>query len=129
MNGEPGYLAVMFGISLGLTLAIELAAVYLYLRFVLKEAYDRSRMKSMVFLVVLVNLLTNPPAVLVCWLGSLYLPLSMGFPLELAVEGTVIAGEGMIYRSFAGQSGGQIPGPFFLSAAANLSSWLAGRLL
>ena len=36
--------------------------------------------------VVLVNVLTNPPAVLICWLGGVYLAPVLHFPLQFIVE-------------------------------------------
>ena len=142
---------MMFGVSLGLTIVMELIVVFLFTRLFSDSAFDRccerqkkqkgknqnrkdqSRKaqdgKTLAILIILVNLLTNPPAVLVCWLGSLYLPFPARLPLELAVETGVIAVEAGIYRSFAKQPGWRIPKPVLLAAAANLCSWAAGRIL
>lgn len=124
-----GDLAPMFGFSLGLTVVIELAAAFLYLCFASRGAFSRSWNGSMVLLLLLVNLLTNPPAVLLCWLGSLYLPVFTRLPLETAVEALVILVEGAVFRSFAEKPQWQIPGPFILAAVINISSWLIGRML
>ena len=103
------YMLEMFSISLALTWLIELTvAAILGLR-------DR---KSML-LVLLVNLLTNPAAVLICHLG---IP-------ELPVELTVMAVEAFIYTSFSKDERWQITHPVILSVSANLIAWFAGILL
>ncbi len=59
------YLTEMFGVSLALTIIIELAVMGICGNWI---ARDRRR----ALLVVLVNILTNPPAVLLGWLGRLW---------------------------------------------------------
>lgn len=103
------YLLEMFSVSLILTWLIELTvAVVMGLR-------DR---KS-ILLVLLVNLMTNPAAVLLCHLGT----------PQLQVELAVMAVEGWVYRSFSKEDRWDIRHPIALSITANLSAWFAGILL
>ncbi len=103
------YMLEMFGISLGLTWLIELTVA----------AVMGLRDRKSIFLVLLVNLLTNPAAVLLCYLG---IP---QFPVEIAV----MVVEAWVYVSFAKDPRWQIPHPIGLSVAANLIAWLAGIFL
>ena len=139
------YLVRMFGISLVLTIVVELAVAFL-MRLILKHAQKgrkagdisnpsgRPRQGGIVLgskrhlalLVVLVNLLTNPLAVLLCWLGRMYLPPFLSFPLQLAVETAVVAAEAGIYRSFMEKDGWQTGKPVLLAIITNVCSWLLG---
>lgn len=103
------YLLEMFTISLVLTWLIELTVA------ALMGLRDRKH----ILLVLLVNLLTNPAAVLLCHFGIPQLP----------VELAVIAVEACVYMSFAKDTRWQIPHPIVLSVAANLIAWFAGILL
>ena len=78
---------------------------------------------------MLVNVLTNPAAVLICWLGRMYLPLWLKWPLELAVETLVVAVEGYVYFSFREKPLWRIERPLLLSAWANGCSWLLGKII
>lgn len=68
-----------FGVSLAITIAVELAVAFLSGRGLWKCSGGRQLGKK-VLLVMLVNVLTNPPAVLVCWIAGLYLP---GLPRKM----------------------------------------------
>lgn len=103
------YLLKMFLISLGLTWLIELTVA----------AFLGLRDKKSMLLVLLVNLLTNPAAVLICHLG---IP-------ELPVELAVMAVEAFVYTSFSKDERWQITHPVILSVSANLIAWFAGILL
>ncbi len=116
------YLTEMFGVSLALTIIIELAVMGICGNWI---ARDRRR----ALLVVLVNILTNPPAVLLGWLGRLWLPPPLRLPLEIVVEMGVVAVEAYVYRSFAEKEEWRVAHPVKLAAAANLCSWGLGRLL
>lgn len=94
-----------FVISLGLTLLLELPFVYLW---GLRSRHDLT-------LAALVNVLTNPAAVLLHMLGVPALPL----------EAVVIAVEGSCYRA----RGAAIRHPFRLALLANGFSYGAGCLL
>lgn len=155
-----GYLVKMFGISLVLTLAVELAAAFVVRLGIKiwesrkkktsktangrmqagrreKDAFDyvcQDRLvlgskRHMALLVVLVNVLTNPPAVLLCWLGRMCLPPFFSLPVELAVEAAVVAVEAWIYKSFMEKPGWGTGRPLLLSVAANVCSWTAGIAL
>lgn len=99
------YLLEMFGISLLLTLVIELMIALLW----------GIRSKKQILLVVLVNVLTNPAAVLLCWLGIPQLP----------VELAVVLAEALIYRDPAWK----IPHPVLLAVVCNVISWGTGILI
>ncbi len=111
-----GYLWEMFGGSLALTLGIELPIVYLL----------GMRRGRCIFLAALVNVLTNPPAVLLCWLGQAYLPNVPWLCVQAPVEIVAVWAEAFVYRSFAKSHEWDIPHPVLLSVAANLCSWLCG---
>lgn len=87
------------------------------------------RAARILLLSVLVNVLTNPAAVLVCWLGRIYLPMWFKWPLELAVEALVVAVEGYVYFSFRKKPLWRTEHPILLSAWANGCSWLLGLWL
>lgn len=99
----------MFGISLVLTLVIELAVVRCF----------GLRTERQVLLVVLVNILTNPAAVLLNWLGVPQIPIEIG----------VVLTEYYVYQSFSKSSNWNISHPLALSIAANGISWGLGLLI
>lgn len=94
-------------ISLALTLAIEVPVA----------AFWGARGRTLL-LCVLVNLLTNPAAVL---LHNLFPPVWF----LLVLEGAAIAVEGGYYRRYAEG----IARPWALAVSANLLSWSVGNLL
>ena len=93
-----------FGISLGLTLAIELIVARCF----------GLRGKDQLVLVVLVNILTNPAAVWLHW--------AVGIP-QIPIELTVVLVEWYVYREF------KVKYPLTLSCAANGISWGLGLIL
>ena len=99
----------MYGISLLLTLLLELSIARCM----------GIRGRKYILLVVLVNVLTNPAAVLLHWLG---LP---QIPIELAV----IAAEAGVYLWFSKDETWHISHPLLLSVLANGISWSAGLLI
>ena len=103
------YLLKVFGISLVLTLALELPLAYLM----------GLRGRKYVLLAVLVNILTNPAAVLLHHLGIPQIP----------VELAVVAVEAGVYDSFSKAEGWEIPHPVRLAVVCNLVSWLTGVLI
>lgn len=96
------YLLKMFGISLALTLAIELPAAFLW--------GLRGRQLAVV---ALANVMTNPLAVALSWVG---LP---QIPIEIAV----VLAEGFTYRSFFEKR------PVLLAVASNALSWGIGLMM
>lgn len=102
------YFLEMFGVSLALTLIIETAVCW----------FMGMRTGKELRLVILVNVLTNPAAVLACWLGAPQLP------VELAVALT----EAWIYVWFSRDSEWMIRHPVRMAVLANGLSWLFGLL-
>lgn len=103
-----GFLFDMFGISLGLTLLLEIPVGHL-----LGMRGGKYRL-----LMLLVNVLTNPAAVLLCWLGVSQLP----------VEILVAAVEFWVYRWFSREESWRVPNPLKLSLICNGISWTGGLL-
>lgn len=103
------YLLEMFGISLALTLILELPIGFCF-------GY---RSRKILLLVALVNVLTNPVAVLLNWLGVPQIP------IELAV----IFAEAGVYLWFSKDRRWAVSHPFQFAVAANCISWGAGALI
>lgn len=112
------YLLEMFGVSLLLTLIIELIVAGLF----------RISFGKDILVVILVNVLTNPVVVLLYWLWRVYLPMVNICWIELPMECLVVLGEYWIYKSMAA-GGWHCEKPFRFSLAANGASWLTGVLL
>lgn len=98
------YILLMYGISFGLTLLLELPVCYLL----------GMRHRDQLELVFLVNLLTNPAAV---WLHT-----SAGIP-QIPVEILVVIIEFYVYHQF------KQPCPLLLSLVANGVSWGLGLVM
>ena len=103
------YILEMFGISLGLTLLIELPIGFAM----------GMRGKKHILLMILINVLTNPAAVLLCWLGVAQIP----------VEIAVFLVEAGIFYWFSKDDKWQIKHPVLLALLANLISWTSGILI
>lgn len=103
------YLLEMFGISLGMTLLIELPI----------SRVMGMRGRKFLLLVVLVNILTNPAAVLLHWVGFSQIPVELG----------VIALEAAVYFWFSRDDRWNIPHPVRLSVISNATSWILGLLI
>lgn len=103
------HLLEMFGISLVLTLILELPLAFLM----------GIRGRSGAAMVVLSNILTNPAAVLLCRLGMPQLPVELG----------VVLVEGAVYYIFSRDKNWKIPHPVWTSVICNAVSWLTGMLL
>lgn len=117
------YLLEMFLVSLLFTLIIEFIVTWLF----------GLRTGKAMLLVLLVNVLTNPLAVMINWLCGVYLPEIVGagigkLILQPVIECAVVFGEALIYRSFRRELP-QIKQPFLLSFLANATSWLCGVIL
>lgn len=112
------YLIRMFGVSLMLTLAAELAIAFVV----------GVRTRKNLLLVVLVNVLTNPAAVLCNWLCRLYLPDYHRILVQLVIETVVVMVEAFVYCRFAKDESRQIKRPVLLAFAANGCSWLLGLM-
>ena len=103
------YLLEMFTVSLLVTLLLELPIAWCF----------GLRHKREVLLVVLVNVLTNPAAVLLHFLGVPQIP----------IEIAVIITEAAIYRCFSNDAHWKIQHPILLAISANLFSWLMGLVM
>lgn len=110
------WLLKMFGIALIVTLIAELA-IALFLGM---------RSRNILLLILLVNILTNPLAVLLHWLCNLYLPNLADQKLQLGIELLVILTEALIYASFSEKKDWKIPHPILFSIIANICSWSIG---
>lgn len=111
------YLLQMFGISLLLTLLIEWLITFLW----------GLRGKKAFLLVTLVNIVTNPAAVLTYWLYRVYFA-DTSMVVQIGIEILVVTVEALIYRSFARGEGWKIKWPVALAIVANAVSWGAGML-
>ena len=106
-----------FGISLGLTLVIELALAFLL----------RVRSKRGLLIVLLANILTNPAAVFLCLaLGPLFGKFFLLF--QLAVEAAAVLAESRVYRDFRKDLDAALS-PFLLSLVLNACSYGTGLIL
>ena len=120
----------MFAVSLLLTIVIELVVMHILLWLPERHLKRRRRLNPRtVLLAILVNILTNPLAVLLCWLGRMYLPSALYFPAQIAVEAAVVATEAYVYSCFAVKPEWGIKRPILLSCAANGCSWLLGMII
>ncbi len=104
--------------SLLLTLLVEGAVAFLW----------GLRGRKNLLIVLLVNILTNPVAVLVYWLYQIYAG-EHSLPVQILIELVVVTVEAYVYRSFAEDDRFQIPRPIRLAIVANVFSWGMGRLV
>ncbi len=112
------YLLKMFGVSLGLTLLLEIGAAFLL----------GIRGKKEFLLVGLVNALTNPLAVLLYWLCRRYWT-GASMLAQAVIEAAVVLVEARIYHSFAKEANWRIKHPVLLAVVSNVVSWGTGFLL
>lgn len=108
-------LLLSLALSLGLTLLLELAVALLF-----------GQRKKALLLVALVNILTNPPVVLILNLVTMMTGNSLSWLLIVALELAVVAVEGFIY-----QKGRLLRkwNPWLFSMILNTISYLGGCLL
>ena len=114
------YLLKMFGISLAMTLMLELLTA---------KVIRVELSKKNVFLICLVNLLTNPPAVLLVWLGRQYLLGGLDILFEVILEIIVVLVEAQVYRRFVQEENWKIKNPLLLALVTNVVSWGVGLVL
>lgn len=112
------YFLRMFGISLGLTLALEVPVAYII----------GVRSGRGMLIVILVNILTNPLAVLAAYTLRLHYPQAGRFLVELPIEAVVWTAEALIYRGFF-EEGKTIPRPVLTAILCNAVSYGFGLLL
>ncbi|GFI22444.1 hypothetical protein IMSAGC011_01219 [Lachnospiraceae bacterium] len=113
------WLLKMFGYALILTLIIELGMAF----------FLGIRSRKVLLLILFVNILTNPPAVLLYWLGNLYLPDIVDFWLQLVIELVVVIVESLIYYCFSIKKNWNLTHPILLSFTTNICSWIIGLLI
>ncbi|MBQ9910341.1 MAG: hypothetical protein IJM50_02470 [Lachnospiraceae bacterium] len=106
-----------FGISLGLTLAIEMALAFLL----------RIRTKKGLLIVLLANVLTNPAAVFLCMASGL-VPGKGYYLFQLGVEALVVLTEGFVYGRFRDVLKAAVK-PMLLSLILNACSYGTGLVL
>lgn len=131
------YLIEMFGTSLAITLVVELAVFVLWQWWKrrkrgaeeCKRDLQEKDIRKKVLLIFLVNFLTNPAAVLLCWLQGLYLPDFSELVFQLGVEIAVVAVEAFVYCSFEEKEQWRIEKPVAFAISANACSWLFGVFL
>ena len=114
----------MFAVSFLVTVLVEEGAAAL--------AGVRGRRGAL--LIFLVNLLTNPAAVLLVFGLGLFAPqrIPPGFArhlMELPVEAAVVLAEGAVFRACSGRGVPVIRRPFRLSLFLNALSYISGVLL
>ncbi len=104
----------IFGVSLMLTLVVELVFVFLM----------RVRNHKDLMLVALANMMTNPPIVAIFHLLNRYTSANR-IATTILLEGAVILTEAEVFRKY----GRSFPSPFLIALFANLLSYSTGFLL
>lgn len=110
---------VSFVFSLLLTLVIEHLAAYIM----------NERGKRTFLIITLVNVLTNPLAVLSWLIASRVFPGASALSVQLPIEAAVIAAEALVYYAFSLKKDDVIRHPLFLSAVCNICSYGAGLII
>ena len=113
------YILLILGISLILTLIIELLVTFIM----------GVRSKHGAKLIVLINVITNPVAVLLCWLADMYVPFGWELMAFILIELTVVFAEARILQLFANAKEYRIKHPVKLAITANLTSCLLGIVI
>lgn len=103
----------MFAFSLAATLLVELVIGYLF----------GVRKAKGIFLLALVNILTNPVAVCCAWCIRLYYPGCNDFIMQVCIEVLVVIAEAAIYYVFSREEKYSIRHPVLLSIFSNTISW------
>ena len=106
-----------FGISLGLTLLIEMSLAFIF----------RVRTRRGLTVVLLANVLTNPVLVCLCMVFGAYLG-KWYYPFQLLLEIPVVIVEGRIYRDFRKDLAALLS-PFLLSLVLNTCSYGTGLII
>lgn len=113
------YILKMFGISLVLTIVLEIAVLFL-----LKESSRRN-----VVLLLLVNVLTNPAAVFLSMIGNMLGGIGRELWFQIPIEIVVVMIEAGIYWVFSREKDWEIRHPILLAIVANMVSWLSGVVI
>lgn len=105
----------------------QVLAISLFLTVIFEEMFVillRLRDKRTLLLIALINLLTNPPAVLSYYLLKQYTNYSVLF-ITIVVEVVVILVEFFYIRSY----GRKIKHPFWLALGINIFSYTIGKVI
>ena len=108
----------MFAVSFGATIILEALVMILI----------GERSKKNLLLLLLVNILTNPLAVYLAYVGKTFSNLSEIW-IQLPIEVAVIFIEVGIYVWFSKDEKWKIKRPVFLGILANLFSWSIGLMM
>ena len=111
------YVLKMFVVSLAFTLVLELVVFI---------CVQRSVTRKTAWLVVLVNLLTNPAAVWCVWVAGMLMAANTVWIVEILVEAVVFCVEAGLYVKFAQKENWNMKRPVLTACAANMVSWGAG---
>ena len=112
------YLLEMFGVSLLWTLLVEGLIGFAW----------GFRRKKYFLLIFLVNVVTNPVAVLSYWMYRVYWA-GPSMAVQIAIEVIVVLTEAWIYSTFSKEDEWNIPHPVLLAVIANAVSWGSGLLI
>lgn len=112
------YLLEMFGISLLWTLLVEELIGFFW----------KFRRKKYFLLIFLVNVVTNPVAVLSYWMNRIYW-FGPSLTVQILIEILVVLTEAWIYSIFSKDEEWDIPRPILLAIVANAVSWGSGLLI
>ena len=108
----------MFAVSLGATFVLETLVMILI----------GEHSKKNLLLLVLINILTNPMAVYLSYVGRLLLGLSE-ILIQLPIEIGVILVESGIYTWFSKDENWKIKRPILLGILTNVFSWSIGLMM
>lgn len=108
----------MFAVSLGATFVLEALVMILM----------GEHSKKNLLLLVLINILTNPMAVYLSYMGTLLLGLSK-ILIQVPIEIGVILVEAGIYTWFSKDENWKIKRPVLLGILANVFSWSIGLMM
>lgn len=127
INPGPTNLVMQFVlalvVSLPLTLAVE-PGLFLALSMTNRKTLHSPSLRHNLLLVVLVNLATNPTAMLLYWTLLICSPLSR-FCISMGIEALVVGAEFFLFRRF----GQGIQHPLLLSVVLNVFSYVIGLLV
>ena len=109
---------IMFVVSLGATIILEALVM------ILLSEHSKKNM----LLLLLVNILTNPAAVYLSYVGKYMTGLS-DIVIQLPIEFIVVLVEVGIYRWFSKDENWIIKKPILLGVLANVFSWSIGLMM
>lgn len=117
-----GYVTEMFGVSLLLTILVELG-VFGLIR--MKTDRRRTKIRTLVIVVILANTLTNPAVVWLSWLRRIYFYKMSVILFDVLAESAAVIVEFLVYRRFLEKCQGLLAA----SLLVNSLSFLTGIIL